>query len=328
MILIIGDPHLSKSNSLETDQLLKDILFIIDNKKIDFVVILGDIMHDHDTCKIPIMMRVHEMIEKISDRVMVYILIGNHDRVNNKVYLTDEHAFNAYKKWKNVVIVDTAKTTTWNDKKICFMPFVPDGRYMEALKDCEIDPMNFDLFFAHQEFLKCSINKLTKSKCDDWLDEYPLTISGHIHEYEMVGSNLIYVGTPFNHTYGEKGEKGLFILHPEMELEMVKLNIPKKVTKTISHEDIDSLVIDPNEKLKLIIDGPIALVKTILSNPKYMEKLDGVKIQFKDRTKKVKQNEMVFQSNKSFLMRLREGLNADNEMKPVFESIFQTNQKT
>lgn len=322
MILIIGDPHLNKSNTLETDQLLTDIMFIINNKPIDFVVILGDVMHDHDTCKIPTMMRVHKMIEQISDKVMVYILIGNHDRVNNKVYLSDEHAFNAYKRWDNVTIVDTAQTTTWNDKKVCFMPFVPDGRYMEALKDCNINAMEFDLFFSHQEFLQCSINKLTKAKCDDWPEDHPLNISGHIHEYEMVGNNLVYVGTPFHQNYGEKGEKGLFILHPAFELEMVKLNIPKKVTKIISHEDIEDLVIDPTEKLKLVIDGPIALVKTILSNPKYMDKLDGVKIQIKDKTKKMKSKVSELQSNKSFAVRLRDGLDSNAEMKPVFDSIF------
>ena len=319
-VLLIGDPHFKKNNQRDTDILMSDIMAIIEQRDISFVVILGDVMDNHANVDIPVFRRVHQLIAQISSFKPLFILIGNHDRINNKDFMTDIHAFNAYKMWPNVVIVDVPTITEWNDKKICLVPFVPDGRYMEALEYYDIDPMNFDLFFSHQEFNGCLTNKQTGSKCDSWQSDFPLNISGHIHENEIVSHNLIYIGTPFQQNFGESTNKALYLLSDDdgFSLEPISINVPVKVTRTINYTEIDTIKISETERLKLTIIGPIAEVRQLVANN--AEKFKDVKIMFKDPTKE-KVFKSQFQPMLSFRDRFFQALSQDLKMKSVFENL-------
>lgn len=325
-ILVIGDLHFKHDNEIESDILLNDILEVITLKDVDFVVVLGDIMHNHEKIDMRVFGRVEVFIEKISSLKPLYILIGNHDRPNNKVYLTEEHMFNPFKRWNNVFIIDTAYQMEWKDKRICFMPFVPDGMFIRGLSDCNINIEETDLFFSHSEFVGCSINKFSKNKCDVWKPEYPLNIAGHIHDFEVVASNLIYVGTPYQSTFSEKTDKGIFLLDENLQLEMIQITVPKKIHKKINFKDIDSIEVNPDEKLKLTIDGPVAQVKEILNNPSNIDKFRDVKILFNDSNKERKKIQN-FNSNMSFIDRLYSELNKNPEMGQIFSIAFQNNNK-
>lgn len=313
--------HHKRDNQIETDIVLKDVLYILDTRDISRVVLLGDICNDHETLNLSVIARVTKMIEEISALKPLDILIGNHDRKNNKDFLTDLHAFNAFKRWHNVTIVDTCHVIEWKNKKICLAPFVPDGRFMEALDVCNININEIDLFFAHQEFAGCSFSKFSKNKCDEWKPTYPLLISGHIHEQEIIADNLIYVGTPFQQTFAESPDKGIFILDEFLQLEMIEINVPRKVHKIISYQDIDSTFPSANEKLKLTIQGPVKIVKDILSRDVYAKRFKGVKILYKDTTKERKVK-VSFTSHMSFKERLNEELSKNPEMNEIYGVLF------
>lgn len=329
-ILVVGDPHFKHNNRIETDKLLEDIVSMIKIKSIDIVVVLGDIMNDHEKIDLKVFKRVEKFITEISDLTQIYILIGNHDRVNNKVFLTDEHVFGPYKRWKNVYIVDDhCPVITWKNLNICLAPFVPDGRFMEALNISKIDLTKIDLIFCHQEFTNCSINKITKSKCDEWLPHYPLIISGHIHHYEISSDNLIYLGTPFQHNFGDNpNNRGIFLLNESMEIEFHELSIPKKIVIEVDYKDIDEIELNNRDKFKILIRGPKNIVKDILQNRSYQEKFSGVKIVFVDETEnvKTKRQNRQFKKTMTFLDRLSYSLKQNEEMNEIFHFFFSEDQ--
>lgn len=295
---------------------------IINHGSIDFVVILGDLLDNHDKIDMRAYNRMEYFIHRISELKPTYILVGNHDRPNNKVYLsTTEHIFNPFKRWPNVIIVDTCYRMNWRGKEVCHVPFVPDGMFMQALVDCNIDWRDINLFFSHSEFVGCSINKFSKNKCDYWRPEYPLNIAGHIHDQEVVSPNLIYVGTPFQHGYAESSNKGLFLLNQDLQLEMIEIPVPKKLTKRISYQDIENVEVRPNEKLKLVIEGPTALINEILLQPQNVSKFENVKIVFNDNTK-AKKKLYDFKPNISFIDRLNCELSKNPEMAAIFALAF------
>ena len=50
--------------------------------------------------------RANSFLIDLSKLRKTYVLIGNHDRINNNVFLTDEHPFTGLKGETNIVIVD------------------------------------------------------------------------------------------------------------------------------------------------------------------------------------------------------------------------------
>lgn len=123
------------------------------------------------------------------------------------------------------------------------VPYVPPGRLIEAIAsidpdfirmtDCISDTdddhsskdhgsirLNLDeldysdkfresvnIVFVHQEFAGAKMNTITSNIGDPWPEANPLCMAGHIHDYQMLGKNLIYTGTPIQHGFADSTKK-------------------------------------------------------------------------------------------------------------------------
>jgi len=132
-VLCIGDPHFKRKNVRDTDKMMHAILNLIITRTIDFVVILGDVLDKHGTIHESPLSRATDFIRKIQNLLPTYVLIGNHDMVNNSVFLTSENPFNSLKYWDNTIIVDVPLQTIIGGHTFTFMPYVYPGRFMEAM---------------------------------------------------------------------------------------------------------------------------------------------------------------------------------------------------
>src|SRR5438105_3048548 len=137
-VLCVGDPHYKSDNVIETELIASQIYKIILDENPNFVVILGDMLHFNEKIGMFPLMRITEFIRTIKSLVKsTYILIGNHDRPNQKTFLTDKHAFNSFKEWSGVTVVDDViiKSEQGNDNNnynFLFVPYLPIGRFNEA----------------------------------------------------------------------------------------------------------------------------------------------------------------------------------------------------
>ena len=296
-----------RSNSLETDEMTIKILDIARNNKFDFAVLLGDILDTHETIHIGPFCRAISFMENLSKLVPhMFVIVGNHDRPNNTVYLTDEHPFSACKSWANTTIVD--KVVEWNN--YLFVPYVQVGRFHEAVNDFVgnkdsaeskvlRNPKDFNIIFAHQEFKGCSMGAIKSEHGDEYPQDYPLCISGHIHTYEELQPNLIYPGTPIQHSYGDSPDKALIDLTFNEEdktfsYNRIKLGLPKKLVVHINAEDLLDYKIPENSFIKLVVSGQNDKVREIMKLDKVKELLASqrVKLSIQD-VKKSKVNEEV-----------------------------------
>ena len=57
----------------------------------------------------------------MSEITMTYILVGNHDMINNQQFLTDNHWMNGLKQWDNIVIVDHPVQLLHNERSYVFV---------------------------------------------------------------------------------------------------------------------------------------------------------------------------------------------------------------
>ena len=65
----------------------------------------------------------------------------------------------------------------------------------------------YTAIFAHQEFKNAKMGAITSLEGDEWDNDNPLVISGHVHDYDHLQPNLIYTGTPMQHAFGDTENK-------------------------------------------------------------------------------------------------------------------------
>ena len=339
-ILVIGDPHFKVAGVPEHDKMCKSIIDKIKDKKIDLIVILGDILDRFETIHVSPLTRSIKFLGELVKIAPIYSLIGNHDLKNNKQFLSNEHGFSSFKllhdlysenmnniiemvrnlisqnleedlvnniineikesidnitKSKRITIVDKVMSTTINNQNFIFMPYVPNGRFQEAL-DTLTPSINFDevsCIFCHQEFKGCQMGAIISTDGDLWSVNNPYIISGHIHNYQNLQENILYVGTPIQHSFGDNPNKTISYFDfksPDNRIEeRINLGLIRKATVRISYEEVNKYVPPLNSILRITITGNHVTLSSIMSNPNVIkwEKL-GHKVITKDISKDIK----------------------------------------
>ena len=284
-VICIGDPHFKVSNIQETDEMGKKIIQICKEKNPDFIVVLGDVLHRHETIHVSPLMRAEQFIKDLSEICKTYVLVGNHDRPNNSNYLTDEHPFNALKHWNNTVIADKVVKDIVDNKEFLFVPYVPPGKFMDALNTIEHNLEQTTCIFAHQEFYGAKMGAIISEAGDKWDENNPLVISGHIHDYQQIGENVIYTGTAIQHSFGDSSDKAISLFtfeNKSWNQERIDLGLIKKVIVYTTPEKVIDYVVPEDKLIKLVIRGDEASIKSMAKLSKIQElKKMGVKIAFK-----------------------------------------------
>ena len=244
--LCIGDIHIKPTNTHLVDLLQNQVINTIQNHSVECVVLLGDILDTFERIHTQALNRAYEFIRAIIDLeesdVKVYILVGNHDLINNQQFLSTQHWMNALKQWKNVQVVD--KVCTSDDSKVCFVPYVPTGRFVEALETCDNDWKLYDYIFAHQEFKGCKMGAVVSTEGDDWQHDWPMIISGHIHDRQTPQPNLYYIGASIQNSFGDQTTPILLLLdtnnesHSEPQFYEIPIDLPKKKTIYTKFEEV------------------------------------------------------------------------------------------
>jgi len=337
-VLVIGDPHFKVSNIHETTLMTSNILNIIDNNIYDFVVVLGDILDRHETIHVSPLTRAIDFLGKLIQKIPTFILIGNHDLKNNRQFMSEEHPFTGLKYFCQVntyndlniksMIIDKTSIITFKNQTFTFVPYVPPGRFVEALNLCP-DWGTSSCIFAHQEFYNCQMGAITSTKGDKWDLSNPYVVSGHIHDYQELQSNILYIGTPFQHSFGDKNNKTIssfvFVDKSTRTQTRISLNLPKKNIVHVNSNEIANNIPPKNQELKIIISGTSAEIKAIIKHPNIeLWKKLGHKIAFKNIPLENKNNTLLFNNNFRFSNCLIEKLNNNQRLTNLYNKIFST----
>ena len=309
-ILVIGDLHFKINNTEDSHDVIKDILEKSRELKPDKIVLLGDTLDKHSVIHLLPLKRSIDFIGELSEISPVYLIIGNHDRPNPRVFMTDDHPFTALKRWKNVKVVEK----TLVEYPFVYVPYVPVGRFLEALQG--VDMKRVQCIFAHQEFR----GSVLDTQGDEWPKDYPLVISGHIHHHKIM-DNIFYTGTPVQHSFYEPPENFIFLFSfPPVEngkitVDYIPTRTRKKVLLKTTTEDFMKVYEeiseeDPNEYLIVVHGYPRAFDVIPKKN---------VKIQPKIKESKRENPSPI----KNFMDRLEEKIKDDPECKEWLKKLSQ-----
>jgi len=283
-VLVIGDPHFKIGNVKETNAMTEAIIKVAYEKKPDFIVVLGDVLDRHETIHVSPLSRAINFLQQLKEIAFTYLLIGNHDLKNNRQFLSDEHPFCSLKEWKNITVVDTTVLDVINGKTFVFVPYVPPGKFIEAL-DLKENWKDAECIFAHQEFKGAKMGAIISEEGDEWPTTCPFVISGHIHDYQEPQVNVLYTGTPIQHAFGDQHDKSIFLFSfcEERSYERIDLGLLKKHIVRINCDEVSDYVPRSNCELKIIIKGNCGEIKAIMKHPNIeVWKKAGYKIVYKD----------------------------------------------
>ena len=284
-VLTIGDPHFKVGNIPESEPMTDKLVQLARKIEPTFIVCLGDILHRHEKIHVSPLMRAEKMIELLSEIAPTFLIIGNHDRPNNSNYLTDEHPFNAMKKWKNTYVVDKVVDANIKGNRFIFVPYVPPGKFDDALNTIETPLEGTTAVLCHQEFYGAKMGPIVSQAGDKWPLNNPLVISGHIHDYDRLQTNIIYVGTPMQHAFGDGEDKTVSLFYfdnKEWKEERIDLGLTKRLIVYLTPDKIHTYDPPTDKIIKIVIKGDEGELKAISKLDKIKQlKKSGVKISFK-----------------------------------------------
>lgn len=296
-VLCIGDPHFKPNNRLETTQLHQEVEKILAKDSINITIVLGDILDTFERADMDCYDDAIAFLEMIRKHSYLIVLIGNHDRKNNQVFQLDRHYFTPLKFWPNTKIIWTTEIVNVENIKILCIPYVPTGRLNDALSEFSRDEIiSCDLAVAHQEFKNAKMGAIISEHGDEWNREYPLCVSGHIHQYQRLQDNLVYPGTPFQHGFGDSSDKCVLLLEQQVLLEQhesskqnevkwietrIGLNIWNKVTLTMSVDEL--LTFKPKKDVIYNINlmGDISVIRQTVQNPHVLKMVEKYHLNIK-----------------------------------------------
>lgn len=263
--LVIGDPHFREGCVREMDIFTEQCLNIVRERlsEIEFVVVLGDVMDRHGILHQKPFHQSCKFLLDLAALKKTYCLIGNHDFDIPSKYLPENHPYKVlvWNKIPNLIVVEKPMI----EENMLLCPYVPPGEFSRAVIEAlgqtpgsetpaweALAERGIGMVFAHQEFLGCQMGRLKSETGDPWSLEkfgtHPFVVSGHIHDYQWVGENILYTGTPIQVNYGEGDKKGICLLDVQFadnglpishSESWIEIRMPKKIVKSLALEDLD-----------------------------------------------------------------------------------------
>lgn len=240
--VFIGDPHFQPSSFKMCEVFVKKCLDEVQKHSPCFIVVLGDILHTHDTIKTNSMNQAHDFLIALSDVAHVFVLVGNHDYINNSQFLSTKHHMNSLKFHPRLTVVDHVVKQKFASLEFVFCPYVPAGRFVEALDTCQ-GWRDAHCVFAHQDirgFLQDTSTGVP-TVGDKWKRSWPFLVSGHIHDHQQ-SHNVYYTGSSMQIDANENDNKRLcvarFPLTCVSDIQRIDLQLPKKHLVKLSVEEV------------------------------------------------------------------------------------------
>lgn len=166
----------------------------------------------------------------------VFVLIGNHDLLNEK---GKEHSLHFLKPYVSEVIDQPGYYSVADDVKgFHFIPYQTETTdFLAAIRKVP----KGELVICHQGFLGAAMGEyvVDKSSVPPEAVKHWRVITGHYHKAQDLGT-ITYIGTPYSITFAEAKDptKGVRILLDDGTLESVPLNLRKHVILELTTQDI------------------------------------------------------------------------------------------
>ena len=283
-VLVIGDPHFQLDNIHNVEIAIGETVALAETLHPSFIVILGDILHTHGVVYTQAYKLAILWMEQLSAVAHTYLIIGNHDYIDQTQFLTDNHIFGALNHHDRITVVDQVIRDRWGDEQFVFVPYVDVGLFRKAL-DTQFenwieDRADVTCIFAHQEFQGVKMGSIISEDGDPWTVLDPIVVTGHIHETQILEPGIYYPGSLMQHAHGDRSSKSIWLIdfgetirdalsYTTYQLKHIKQR--KTVKFSISDIDMFDRALCDVYHVRLVLSGTPEEKKAFIKSAEYRE---------------------------------------------------------
>lgn len=239
--VVISDIHFSLSTLDIATKALTAAIVEAEYRELP-LIIAGDLTNDKAIIRAEVANTLMSILKFA--RCKVIILVGNHDKINEKSL---DHSLRFLERYAEVI----DSPVDMGDYYI--IPYLSDTDNLKL-------PPN-KLLIMHQGFAGAAMGDyiIDKTSISTEIVKDHIVISGHYHKHQTVGT-VMYLGSPYTITFGEAhdGDKGYIILNKDGTFERKILNLRKHLIVERTIENLTDPVpnYNPGDLVWLKVTGP------------------------------------------------------------------------
>lgn len=345
-ILLFGDLHLRKGYLKQGVQLAKAMRLVVESTRPDYVILLGDVLHTHETVYVKALKILEEILEFLTNSVReTFIIVGNHDFVSASENQSSEHPLNPFSRWPRVKIIDRMQIVDLDlppyprtQIRMVMTPYLPYSVNFSATLEKLLGNKNrsppvtledIDVVFAHQPFLQVD------PKAGSYPEDYPVIYSGHIHDRMTIQDNIHYVGSSAQVAIDEHPDKFCLLLSfdPEKKIkeDWIRLDVRSRVKLSVPIENLEEkrkelLSLSTRHDLVVTITGLGTSEREVPTKTEKQLQRNGITLNYEDdpdRSIEVDIKNPRLQKKKNFDLILKELISkADENTQNAYTLIF------
>lgn len=245
-ILCLNDLHFNARNNSQIfanyfNKFYQNVLFpYIDEHKIEYVCILGDITDVRKTVNFLAATRLHrDLLKPLSDRgVKVIAKIGNHDS-----YYTAELSINSMqalygdRELPGLTIIDGPTELNIDGCDILMLPWICSSNYAETMR--KVRETRAQICFGHLELAGFEMyrgNFIEHGMDAALFQKFDMVLSGHYHHKSTQG-NIHYLGTQFEITWADYDDTKGFHVFDTTDRSLTFVQNPNKIFHKVQYDD-------------------------------------------------------------------------------------------
>lgn len=217
-IIISTDWHLKPSNIEEIRELLMQELKIANDNGIANHVWLGDIFDSRIAQRQEVLDAFSSILEMFSQYGHnVWCIPGNHDKSD---YKSEKSFLEPFKYHNNFTLITKLEGVEIAGIKCYFIPFFDNEIWLEnTSKLLKEKDHKTNVLFTHIAFQGSRNNDGSEVDSDikpSLFKNFGLVLSGHYHDFQEIGKNIVHLGSITQNNFGEDDKKGFWLLNKDL----------------------------------------------------------------------------------------------------------------
>lgn len=257
-MIISTDWHLKPSNIEEITELQRQELNVAEDNGITNHVWLGDIFDSRISQRQDVLNAFSSILDMYARMEhKIYCIPGNHDKSD---YSSDESFLDAFKYHKGFKLITELDAFEIGGIICYFMPFFDNAIWLKEMDNDVLKEKNHKthVLFTHIAFQGSRNNDGSEVESDikpSLFKNFGMVFSGHYHDFQEIGKNIVHLGSITQNNFGEDDKKGFWLLDDDLTYAFIpsKGKRYRKVTVNLENttfKQADKIVKDFQKKNK------------------------------------------------------------------------------
>lgn len=250
--LITGDLHVDSRN---LDVFSQWCEFVETFQGFKTLVIIGDLFHSPESVKWDCLLTVFDFFERFKRDVI--LLAGNHDHV---FYRSSKSTIRIFRSYAQVI-----ESPGFYEPSVFWFPSSAEEDF---IKVAEGPDFNGNVLFMHQMIHQLRLNEKVPAESAiklKHLKGFKWVFNGHLHKPQVIPP-IINVGTPWQHSFGEAGQKKFMWLYDGENAKAIPSPIRERFIEGTLEELSEADLANKNVKVFLKQGDNLDLVVQVLQS--------------------------------------------------------------